>query len=124
MPTYDYRCSACGHAFEKFQSMSSDPLKDCPSCGEATAKRLIGTGAAVIFKGGGFYETDYRGDSYKKDADKESGKSEPKSDTKSDGGDGKTSDSKAKPDTTPAKTETPASPSKSETSKPAATESK
>ncbi|MEM6315806.1 MAG: FmdB family zinc ribbon protein [Planctomycetota bacterium] len=69
MPTYDYRCDACGHAFEKFQSMSAPHLRKCPACGKNKLKRLIGTGAGVIFKGGGFYETDYRGDAYKKAAE-------------------------------------------------------
>lgn len=60
MPTYDYRCSACGHAFEKFQKMSEGAVRKCPECGELKLKRLMGTGAGVIFKGSGFYETDYK----------------------------------------------------------------
>jgi putative FmdB family regulatory protein len=72
MPTYDYVCKNCGHKFEEFQSMSSDPLKKCPSCKKSKLQRLIGTGAGVIFKGSGFYETDYRSDSYAKDAKKDS----------------------------------------------------
>ena len=68
MPTYDYRCDACGHEFELFQQMSASVKKKCPECGKLKLKRLIGTGAGIIFKGGGFYETDYRSDSYKKDA--------------------------------------------------------
>lgn len=71
MPTYDYACKACGHRFEEFQSMSSDPLKKCPECKKSKLERLIGTGAGVIFKGSGFYETDYRGDSYANDAKKD-----------------------------------------------------
>ena len=66
MPTYEYVCEACGHEFEEFQMMSAKPLTDCPECGKAALKRLIGTGAGVIFKGSGFYETDYRSDSYNK----------------------------------------------------------
>ncbi|MCK4602434.1 MAG: zinc ribbon domain-containing protein [Phycisphaerae bacterium] len=58
MPTYDYQCNDCGHRFEYFQNMSDAPLKKCPECGGAV-KRLIGTGAAVIFKGSGFHATDY-----------------------------------------------------------------
>lgn len=72
MPTYDYECLACGHAFELFQSMTAPVKRTCPSCGKPKLKRLIGTGAGVIFKGGGFYETDYRSDSYKKAAAGES----------------------------------------------------
>ncbi len=75
MPTYDYRCNACGHEFEQFQSMKDATLKKCPKCAKNALERLIGLGGAVIFKGSGFYETDYRSDSYKKaaDADKKSG---------------------------------------------------
>ena len=94
MPTYDYLCPDCGHRWEKFQSMSADPLKECPNCGRESAKRLIGTGAGVIFKGGGFYETDYRNDKYKADAKKDTGDGGGKSDAK---GDGKTSDAASKP---------------------------
>lgn len=68
MPTYDYRCKACGHAWELFQSMTAKPERACPACGKKTAERLIGTGAAVMFKGSGFYQTDYRSESYKKAA--------------------------------------------------------
>lgn len=64
MPTYDYRCGKCGHAFEHFQSMKDSPLKVCPSCKSRSLERLIGTGAAVLFKGSGFYQTDYRSESY------------------------------------------------------------
>lgn len=66
MPTYDYRCKACHHAFEQFQSMKDATLKTCPSCGKKQLERLIGTGGAIIFKGSGFYITDYRSESYKK----------------------------------------------------------
>ena len=68
MPTYEYVCLACGHEFELFQQMSDSVRKKCPECTKLRLKRLIGTGSGVIFKGGGFYETDYRSDSYKKDA--------------------------------------------------------
>ena len=87
MPTYDYICRACDHAFEEFQSMSAKPLKKCPECGKLKLERLIGTGAGVIFKGSGFYETDYRSDSYKKEAkaDSDGGKSDSKSESKTDG---------------------------------------
>jgi putative FmdB family regulatory protein len=65
MPTYDYQCDACGHAFEEFQSMKDEPLTKCPECKKKKLRRLIGTGAAILFKGSGFYQTDYRSDSYK-----------------------------------------------------------
>ena len=65
MPTYDYRCDGCGHEFELFQQMSAPVKKKCPECEKLKLKRLIGTGSAVMFKGSGFYETDYRSDSYK-----------------------------------------------------------
>lgn len=72
MPTYDYECDACGHQFELFQSISADPEKKCPECKKLKLRRLIGTGAAVMFKGSGFYQTDYRSDSYKKSASADS----------------------------------------------------
>jgi putative FmdB family regulatory protein len=77
MPTYDYRCDACEHEFEEFQSMSDEPLTKCPQCGRKKLRRLFGTGAAILFKGSGFYETDYRSESYKKaaKADQEASKS-------------------------------------------------
>ncbi len=84
MPTYDYRCDACGHSFEEFQSFSEEPLKKCPACGKKKLVRLFGTGAGVIFKGSGFYETDYRSDSYKQAAKAEQESSTPKTETKSD----------------------------------------
>lgn len=65
MPTYDYECAACGHTFEEFQLMTEEPLKKCPQCKKKKLRRLIGTGAAILFKGSGFYQTDYRSDSYK-----------------------------------------------------------
>ncbi len=72
MPTYDYQCQACGHRFEKFQPITSKPSRKCPVCAKLKAKRLIGTGAGVIFKGSGFYQTDYRSSSYKEAAKKDS----------------------------------------------------
>lgn len=74
MPTYEYKCEKCGHKFDVFQSMKDDRLTDCPleSC-DGTVKRLIGTGAGIIFKGSGFYQTDYRSDSYKQAAKSDSG---------------------------------------------------
>lgn len=90
MPTYDYRCKSCEHEWELFQSIKADPIKKCPSCGKMKAERVIGAGAGIIFRGSGFYQTDYRSDSYKKAAeadkkaqDSSSGSSEKKSETKS-----------------------------------------
>ena len=60
MPTYDYVCEECAHAFAEFHSMSQDPLVTCPSCEKDALRRLIGAGAGIIFKGSGFYETDYK----------------------------------------------------------------
>ena len=64
MPTYDYECENCGHQFELFQSITARPTKKCPDCGKMKLHRLIGAGAGIIFKGSGFYQTDYRSDSY------------------------------------------------------------
>ncbi|GHV19359.1 hypothetical protein AGMMS49959_04060 [Planctomycetales bacterium] len=67
MPTYDYECDACGEKFELFQAITAAPVKKCPHCGKPKARRLIGAGAGIIFKGGGFYETDYKRAGGKKD---------------------------------------------------------
>ena len=72
MPTYDYECTKCGHVFERFQKMTDEPVKRCPKC-KGKVKKQIGTGAGILFKGSGFYTTDYRSDSYKKGKDAESG---------------------------------------------------
>jgi putative FmdB family regulatory protein len=97
MPTYDYACGACGHQFEHFQSMTSRRLRKCPSCGERKLERLVGSGAGLIFKGSGFYETDYKraagggaakaggeDGASKKSESKSESKSEAKSETKTD----------------------------------------
>jgi putative FmdB family regulatory protein len=68
MPTYEYECEACGHKFEKFQSIKAAPIRKCPECGKSKVRRLIGTGAGLLFKGSGFYITDYRADAYNKAA--------------------------------------------------------
>src|SRR5882724_8794121 len=65
MPTYEYECKGCQHRFEELQSFSEEPLKKCPQCKKKKLQRLIGAGAAIIFKGAGFYQTDYRSESYK-----------------------------------------------------------
>ncbi|MDB5295946.1 MAG: regulatory protein FmdB family [Phycisphaerales bacterium] len=94
MPTYEYECDACGHKFEKFHSMSAAPIKTCPACGKDTVRRLIGAGAGLIFKGSGFYITDYREAGYKDQAKAESGGGDkPASDNK--GGEGKGGDGKS-----------------------------
>ena len=69
MPTYDYACDACDHQFELFQSITEPVKKKCPQCGKRKLRRLLGTGAAIMFKGSGFYQTDYRSESYKKKAE-------------------------------------------------------
>lgn len=95
MPTYDYECDACEHQFELFQSIKDPVKRKCPECGKLKLRRLFGTGAAVVFKGSGFYQTDYRSESYKKGekADKEA-KSDKKDSKKSDSSQQKSSGSK------------------------------
>ena len=99
MPTYDYECDACSHTFELFQGINDPVQKKCPECGKNKLRRLFGTGGAIVFKGSGFYQTDYRSENYKKaaKADKSSGESkssESKSESKSSGG---AAESKASP---------------------------
>lgn len=79
MPTYDYVCDACGHKFELFQPMSEAVKKKCPQCKKSKLRRLFGTGMAVVFKGSGFYQTDYRSDAYKKEASADKSAGEAKS---------------------------------------------
>ncbi len=95
MPTYDYECDACSHSFELFQSISEPVKKKCPECGKPKLRRLFGTGAAVMFKGSGFYQTDYRSDSYKKAAEKDKPASESKSESKSEAKSESATDSKS-----------------------------
>ena len=68
MPTYEYQCDACQHNFDEFQMMSDKPLRKCPKCGKLKLRRVFGAGAAILFKGSGFYQTDYRSESYKSSA--------------------------------------------------------
>ena len=90
MPTYDYECEACGYKFELFQSITEGVKKKCPKCNKLKLRRLFGTGAAIVFKGSGFYETDYRSESYKK------GAAEAKKNTEKKSADDKKSTSKGK----------------------------
>lgn len=106
MPTYDYKCRACDHVWEEFQSIKAPATKKCPKCAKSKAERQIGGGGGLIFRGSGFYITDYRSESYKKsaEADKPSSSSggESKSDSagaKSDSG--SKSDSATKPKDSP-----------------------
>ena len=104
MPTYDYQCQDCGHNWELFQSMNDLPVKACPKCKKRKAKRLLGLGAGIIFKGTGFYETDYKN---KKPEKKESGSesSSEKNSKKENSKSGNDSNSKnvSKKDSTPQK---------------------
>jgi len=92
MPTYEYECQDCGYTFEEFQRITADPLSECPEC-HGHVKRLLGTGAGIIFKGSGFYATDYRSPTYQKGAQNEAaaGKSAAKGETKSESSGGDTS---------------------------------
>lgn len=95
MPTYEYKCNNCEHEFEQFQPITARPLRRCPKCGKRALDRLIGTGTGVIFKGSGFYETDYRSDAYKKAQKKEvEGGKEKKEEKKSEAAKTETKDTK------------------------------
>ncbi len=102
MPTYDYLCEKCGHKFEKFQSITAGASRKCPECGKMSLRRLIGAGAGIIFKGSGFYETDYRSKDYQEAAKNEkSAAAKTASSKKADsGGKDKKSETKAKTETT------------------------
>ncbi len=112
MPTYDYLCDACQHKFELFQSISESVKKKCPECGKLKLRRLFGTGAAIMFKGSGFYQTDYRSDAYKKRAAED----KPASDKPASGGSDSKSDAKPA-DATPKSSDSSSSPSKSKKKK-------
>ena len=98
MPTYDYICDDCGHEFEAYESITAQPQTDCPECRHPKLRRKIGPGAAILFKGSGFYQTDYRSESYKKAAKAEKPAAET---TKSSG------DSASSTSTSPAPSSTP-----------------
>ena len=93
MPTYDYVCDVCEHAFEHFQSMTSNVLRTCPECKRKKLRRLIGSGAGVIFKGSGFYETDYKRKTKPPSSKSDEAKSESKSESKGGSDSGKKKDS-------------------------------
>jgi putative FmdB family regulatory protein len=77
MPTYEYHCDACAHHFDEFQSITAEPLKKCPQCKKSKLRRVFGAGAAILFKGSGFYQTDYRSESYKAAAKAEQDSAKP-----------------------------------------------
>src|SRR3954449_8302190 len=103
MPTYDYTCDACRHEFEVFEPITAQPQRKCPKCKKNKLRRLFGAGGGLIFKGSGFYQTDYRGDSYKKAAEADKPKSE-----SSDSGskDSSSTKSESKAETKPVDTKT------------------
>ena len=84
MPTYSYECKDCGHKFDLFQNITAEPAKTCPKCHNDTLRRLIGAGAGIIFKGSGFYITDYRSKEYKEKSKKEHESTSTSSESKSD----------------------------------------
>lgn len=95
MPTYDYECGACGNTWEEFQQITENPKRRCPKCRRLKAKRLIGSGAAVLFKGSGFYQTDYRSSEYKEKAKAEKESSSPKDKSGGDKKESKSSSAKS-----------------------------
>jgi putative FmdB family regulatory protein len=84
MPTYDYICSACDHHVEIFQKITDDPVKKCPACKKSKLVRQFGTGGAIVFKGSGFYQTDYRSEGYRKAAESDKPATAPAAESKSD----------------------------------------
>jgi putative FmdB family regulatory protein len=91
MPTYEYECDACGHKFDELQSINEKQLKKCPKCKKQKLRRLFGIGAGLIFKGSGFYQTDYRSESYKAAAKADADSAKPATDKGSSTGTGDTS---------------------------------
>ena len=96
MPTYDYECDGCGHNFELFQNINDSVKRKCPECKKNKLRRLFGTGAAIVFKGSGFYQTDYRSEGYKKAAKADSKKSESSDSKKSESSGSEKSEAKPK----------------------------
>lgn len=113
MPTYEYKCEACGHAFEQFQSIMAKPTRKCPKCGKSKVRRLISTGGGMIFKGSGFYITDYRSEGYKA-SEKADSTAPASSDSKT------TTEAKPAADAKPAKESKPAAAPPAASDKPAA----
>ena len=103
MPTYEYRCNACDNKWEDFQSIKAEPTKKCPKCKKAKAERIISAGGGIIFKGSGFYQTDYRSESYKKGAEAAKKASESSVATSSDSAKSDSGKSESKPAATPKK---------------------
>jgi len=103
MPTYEYRCNACDHLWEDFQSIKAPPTKKCPECGKSKAERIISAGGGIIFKGSGFYQTDYRSESYKKGASAEKKANESASKDSSSSSDSSSSDSSSGKSDSPSK---------------------
>ncbi len=97
MPTYAYVCQSCHHEFDAFQSIKAKPLRVCPACGQTALKRLIGSGAGIIFKGSGFYCTDYRSDGYKSAASSDTGSKSKSGEKKPDAKPAATSEAKSEP---------------------------
>jgi putative FmdB family regulatory protein len=93
MPTYEYHCDACENNFDEFQSFNDKPLKKCPKCGKLKLRRVFGAGGAILFKGSGFYQTDYRSESYKAAAKAEQDGAKPAADASANG----KTDTSAKP---------------------------
>jgi putative FmdB family regulatory protein len=112
MPTYDYSCDACRHEFEVFEPITAQPQRKCPKCKKHKLRRLFGAGAGLIFKGSGFYQTDYRSDSYKKAVEAE----KPKTDSPASSSDSSTKTETPKSE--PAKTESKSSGESKSESKP------
>jgi putative FmdB family regulatory protein len=113
MPTYDYICDACANEFEAFEPITSQPQTECPVCKEPKLRRKIGPGAAILFKGSGFYQTDYRSDSYKKAAKAEKTSSEGTGASKGDGGAKGDSGKSGSGTSAPSSSPSPSSPSSS-----------
>jgi len=123
MPTYEYACAACGHKFEEFQSITAPAVKKCPVCKKNKVQRLISTGGGFIFKGSGFYITDYRSDAYKNAAKSDTAPAAAKSETGGKTESGKADPAKTDSTSSPAKTESAPAKVESSTTKPAESKS-